>query len=88
MSDLQAYFLAIAERKTEQARRDAAGTALELAWVRERLAQIQSQHEPLASLLAESRSERDRLYAAAFWVVIGRMPEPTDEREEKRGEGG
>jgi hypothetical protein len=68
------YTLAQAERKVAYERYNYAGAALENAQVRERLAEIRSQHEPLASLLERPMSERDRLYAAAFYVVVGRMP--------------
>ena len=44
------------------------------AEIHERLAEIKSQHEPMNSLLDAAMSERDRLYAAAFYVVVGRMP--------------
>jgi len=52
-----------------------AGQKLELASIKERLAEIESQHEPIATLLTEKLSERDRLCAIAFYVVIGRFPE-------------
>lgn len=75
MSDFSTYMLRQAERKCAYERYNYAGTALELAQIRERLAEIASQAEPLNSLIGKSLSERDRLYAAAFYVVIGRMPE-------------
>ena len=53
-------------------RNDWASVALDLAGIRQRLAEIKCQHEPLASLLDAKMSERDRLYAAAFYVVVGR----------------
>lgn len=53
-----------------------AGAKLELTQIQERLAEIDSQHEPMASLLEEKMTERQRLYAIAFYVVVGRMPEP------------
>lgn len=66
--------LAKAEKERAYERYNYASSALDNAKIRERLAEIKSQHEPLASLLSEQRSERDRLYAAAFYVVVGRMP--------------
>lgn len=75
MSDLQAYFLASAKKREAFANYDGAAARLTVAQIRERLAEIKSQHEPLAGLLAKSLSERDRLYAAAFYVVVGRFPE-------------
>jgi hypothetical protein len=69
------YMLAQEERRTAYERYNYAGAALELARIRERLAEIGSQSEPLASLLTKPLGERDRLYSAAFYVVVGRMPE-------------
>jgi hypothetical protein len=51
-----------------------AGAKLELASIRERLAEIESQHDPIADLLTKKMSERERLCAIAFYVVIGRFP--------------
>ncbi len=76
MSDLAAYFLAQANKREAFAKYDGSARGLELAQIRERLAEIKSQHEPLAGLLTRAMSERDRLYAAAFYVVVGRFPEP------------
>ena len=76
----QAYLLATAEKERAYANYCHAGAALELAKIKERLAEVQSQHEPLHSLSTRTApqghtlTERERLYAAAFYVVIGRMP--------------
>lgn len=51
-----------------------ASVKLELETIKCRLAEIRSQAEPLDKLLTEKMSERDRLYASAFYVVVGRMP--------------
>lgn len=61
---------------------NAAARGLELARINERLAEIKSQHEPLAKLMEQPLSERDRLYAAAFYVVIGRMPTTPERAKE------
>lgn len=53
---------------------NAASRGLDNARIFERLAEIKSQHEPLATLLTKPLSERDRLCAAAFYVAVGRMP--------------
>lgn len=77
MSDVHAfssYLLAQAEKREASERRNYASAALELASIKERLAMIESQYDPLASLMNEKRTERNRLYAAAFFVVVGRMP--------------
>ncbi len=78
MSDLSNYFRAQAETKAARAVHNYAGVNLRLKQIEERLAEIKSQHEPLHELLnlpGADMSGRDRLYAAAFYVVIGRMPE-------------
>ena len=75
MSDFQNYMLAQAEAKAAYQQYNYAGSALNNARIMERLAQIKSQHEPLASLLDTRLSERERLYAAAYFVAIGRMPD-------------
>lgn len=52
------------------------GQKLENAGIRRRLAEAKSQAEPIASLVERTDlSERERLYALAFWVVVGRLPE-------------
>lgn len=74
MDDFGNYMKAQAEKRAAYERYNYAGAALETAQIKERLAEIKSQHEPLNGLLAAPMSERDRLYAAAFYVVVGRMP--------------
>lgn len=81
MSNFSAYLAAQSDRKAAYNLYCYASQKLENAQIRERLAEIKSQHEPIASLLNEKLSERDRLYAIAFYVVIGGMPE-----KEKKGE--
>jgi hypothetical protein len=77
MDDFGNYMLAQAEKKTAYERYNYAGEALENARIKERLAEIKSQREPLARLMTQMMSERERMYAAAFYVVVGRMPEVT-----------
>ena len=43
-----------------------------MAQIDERLAEIRSQHDPLAEMINKKLSERDRLFAAAYYVVRGR----------------
>lgn len=69
------YQRAQAEKRAAYEHYCHAGAVLENALIRERLAEIKNQHEPLAGLLSRSMSERDRLYASAFYVVVGRMPQ-------------
>ena len=69
------YMTAQEERRAAKAELNYASVALERAYIRERLAKLRSQHEPLAGLLASSMPNRDLLYAAAFWVVVGRLPQ-------------
>lgn len=79
MSDFKYYMHMQDCARKAYAEYNAAARGLDLARINERLAEIKSQHEPLARLIDQRMSERDRLYAAAFYVVVGRMPsqEPT-----------
>lgn len=78
MSDLQNYFKARAEKESAYNLYSYASANLNLSQIKERLAEIKSQHEPLAGLLEKPMSERGRLYAAAFYVVVGRFPNETE----------
>lgn len=71
----QAYMLAQEKKKRMYAEHNSSSRGLELAQIKERLAEIKSQHEPLNTLISKELSERDRLYQAAFYVVSGRFPE-------------
>jgi len=51
-----------------------ASANLKIKTIECRLAEILSQREPLNSLINKKSSEREKLYAAAYYVVIGRMP--------------
>ena len=81
MGDFQNYMLHTARKETAYQQYNYAGANLENCQIRERLAEIKSQHEPLAALMEAPLSDRDRLYAAAFYVVVGRMPERPKEEE-------
>jgi len=74
MDNFGNYMRAQAERQAAFERYTASARALENAQIHERLAEIKSQHEPLSTLLAQPLNERDMLYAAAYYVVVGRMP--------------
>lgn len=71
---LAQYMLAMERVETAKERYNHASTALELAHIKRRLAELLSQYEPLNSLCANETQERDRLYAAAHYAVVGRMP--------------
>ena len=75
MSDIQNYFMAGEKTKAAYNQYSYAGEHLTNCQIMERLAEIKSQSEPLDSLLKKAMSERDRLYAAAYYVAVGRMPE-------------
>ena len=74
MSDFSAYMLAQSRRETAYAQYNHASVALELAQIHERLNEVKSQAEPLASLEQQAMNPRERLHAAAFYVVVGRLP--------------
>lgn len=75
MSDFQNYMLQQARKEAAYQQYNYAAAKLDNAKIHERLAELKSQHEPLASLATKPLSERDRLYAAAYYVVCGRMPD-------------
>ena len=81
MSDFSEYMKAKAERQTADANYNYASAKLKNAQIKERLAEIKSQCEPLDSLMKRDLLERDRLYASACYVVFGRMPENVLELE-------
>jgi hypothetical protein len=75
VSDFQNYMLQQARREKAYQQYNYASAALENAQIHERLAELKSQHEPLAALAQCRMTERERMYAAAFYAVVGRMPE-------------
>jgi hypothetical protein len=74
-NDFGQYMNARTEKEAAYNLYNYAGAKLELASINERLAEIKSQHEPIADLLTKNLSERDKLCAIAFYVVVGRFPE-------------
>lgn len=73
-SDFADYMLKQSRKETAYARYNHASVALENAQIKDRLAEIKSQRDPLSYLTEQPMSERDRLYAAAYYVVVGRLP--------------
>jgi hypothetical protein len=69
------YQLRQAEKREAYEMYNFAMQLLENRQIKERLAEILSQSEPLDKLISTVMPERDRLYAAAFYVVVGRIPE-------------
>lgn len=67
------YMLAQEETGRRRAEREAASARLELAKIKERLAEIESQHNPLAER-SRDREERAKQIDCAFYVVVGRWP--------------
>ena len=86
MSDFLIYLQRQSETEAAKQQYNYASANLERARIYERLAQIKSQHEPLAGLRDAAMTERDRLYAAAHFVVFGRLPSvpPAAEMEEDK----
>jgi hypothetical protein len=54
---------------------NAASRGLELARIKRRLAELKDQHEPLDGKSDGCQRTRELMYAAAFYVVVGRWPE-------------
>jgi hypothetical protein len=78
MTSFEDYLLASVKRKAAEVHYNHAASALELAQVKERLAQIKSEDGQLTKILYSKLSERDRMYAAAYFVVVGRSWVPTE----------
>lgn len=85
MSDFLRYMKAKETTKAALAEYNAASTRLELARVRERLAEIVSQHNPLASLIGEDasdyREQRQLAINAARYVVESFLPPKPKEED-------
>ena len=77
MSDSANYQYRQECTRTARAEHQAASYKLELCQVRERLAELKSQHDPLHSMVLKvlHTQSRDDVYAAAFYVVVGRVKE-------------
>ena len=69
------YQLAQAEKRTAYERYNYAGAALELAQIRERLAELYDQQEPIATIQKREGDERNKLCASAYYVIYGRLPD-------------
>ena len=69
------YQLRQAEKREAYEAFNFAMQLLENRQIKERLAEILSQADPLDKLISTVMPERARLYAAAFFVVVGRIPE-------------
>ena len=59
-----------------------AAAKLELAQIRCRLAEIESQFQPLGKLCENDRNRRDDIISAAYYVVIGRFPAESEIKHE------
>lgn len=72
VADQLAFQHAQAERREAVERHNYAGVALTLAQIRERLAEVRSQYEPVNTLLSQHSTEKDKALAVARYVVTGR----------------
>jgi hypothetical protein len=75
--NFQAYMAAKDRKEGAYSNYCYAGAKLHLAQIEERLAEIKSQHEPLASVIDKGVFTRDTLHAVAYYVVRGRIPTQT-----------
>jgi len=69
------YLNARTETKRAYANYNHAALDLELSQIKERLAKLGSQVDPAEALLRYGASDKDRMVAAAYYVVIGRFPD-------------
>lgn len=74
-SDFGRYTQAQAEKEAAYQQYNYAGQRLENKTIMCRFAEIQSQHEPIASIIGQSAATREQLIAACSFVVTGRLPE-------------
>ena len=74
MNDFADYMARQTETRLAQAERSKATIKLEFARVKERAAELRSQHEPLHTLTAGDTEERQRILDAVFYVLVGRFP--------------
>lgn len=72
------YMLKQAEEREAIQHYNYAGAKLRLSQIECRLAEIESQYEPLNGLSPDP-DIRKKMLAAAFYVVVGRMPEKESE---------
>lgn len=71
---LDCYFHEQDKLRGKQNALEAASIGLELQHISTRLAEIKSQHDPLAKIIDDPDLDmRQKLYAAAHYVVIGRI---------------
>jgi len=72
-----------ARRRVQAARARCEGAAheIDLATIYERMAEIESQHDPLNDLAISPRTARAKMIAAATYVVYGRLPKEERDAE-------
>lgn len=80
MSDYLHYLLTQAETQGAAHALESYSRKRELCMIKERLAEIKSQYEPLHTMSGNNPAVRALMYAAAFYVVVGRWPK--DEKDE------
>lgn len=75
MNAFERYQAAKERKRTAYERYNYASLALEVAQIKERFAEIVSQHQPLAELNpGENLIAREKQIKAAFYVLYGRWP--------------
>lgn len=79
------YQHAKAETKAAYERYNYAASALDMARVRERAAEVASQAEPLNSLIASDMDEREKFVALARYISTGRKDALAKEQTEEGG---
>jgi len=79
MSDFEHYMTTKADVREADAFYNYAACKLERAQIKNRLAKIKSQHEPIHEICNSDLDEREKLYAIAFYVVVGRLPSIKEE---------
>jgi len=75
MSDFQGYMCAQAEEREAYQQYNYASQRLDNKRIMARFAEIQSQHQPLATIIGDSMVTREQLVAACHFVITGRLPD-------------
>ena len=75
MSNFKNFMCAQAEEREAYQQYNYASQRLENKRIMVRFTEIQSQYQPLATIIGESMVTREQLIAACHFVITGRLPE-------------
>ncbi len=82
MSAFRVYMFMQAKKEAAYQAYNYAAAKLDLATRDEREAELDSQHEPMATIRAMNISERDKILCGAYYVSHGRLPKQKEGEQE------